>query len=213
MFGVAEPEEDASHQRDLFRGQPIADAVKKVGVIGLGAMGSGIAQVCITAGLEVTGIEVNPEALEAGRTRIRRNLDGAVKRGKMDEARKEETLARLGGSTDLGELADCDLIIEVIVENLGAKLELFEKLGENRERRRRHRFEHLVSLRDRHGGEDEGPRARGGPSLLQPALRDAARRSDRGRPDGARDHRVRNRVLQPHRQDADSRQGQAGIPW
>ena len=129
VFGVAEPEEDAAHARDLSEGQPIADAVKKVGVVGLGAMGSGIAQVCITAGLEVTGVEVNADALEAGLTRIRRNLGGAVKRGKMDETQKEETLARLGGSTDLAALADCDLIIEVIVENLDAKLELFEKLG------------------------------------------------------------------------------------
>ncbi len=130
VFGVAEPEEDLSQERDLSRGRPLADAVKKVGVIGVGAMGSGIAQVCITAGLEVTAIEVSPEFLESGLTRIRRNLEGAVKRGKMDENQKEETLARLGGSTDLGALADCDLIIEVIVENLDAKLELFEKLGE-----------------------------------------------------------------------------------
>ena len=129
VFGVAEPEEDAAHARDLSQGQPIADAVKKVGVVGLGAMGSGIAQVCVTAGLEVTGVEVNADALEAGLTRIRRNLGGAVKRGKMDEAQKEETLARLGGSTDLDALSDCDLIIEVIVENLDAKLVLFEKLG------------------------------------------------------------------------------------
>ena len=67
-------------------------------------MGSGIAQVCITAGLDVTGVEVNSGALEAGLTRIQRNLDGAVKRGKMDEAQKEATLARLSGSTDLGAL-------------------------------------------------------------------------------------------------------------
>ena len=129
VFGVAELAEDSAHKRDLSQGQPIADAVKKVGVIGLGAMGSGIAQVCITAGLEVKGVEVNAEALEAGLTRIHKNLDGAVKRGKMDETQREETLARLIGSTDLGVLSDCDLLIEVIVENLDAKLELFENLG------------------------------------------------------------------------------------
>ena len=129
MFGVAEPQEEAEQARDESPGQPLADAVRKVGVIGVGAMGSGIAQVCVSSGLEVAAVEVSAPALEAGLNRIRRNLEGAVKRGKMDEAQKEETLARLSGATDLGALADCDLIVEAIVENLDAKLELFGKLG------------------------------------------------------------------------------------
>lgn len=129
MFGVAEPREEAERARDESPGQPLADAVRKVGVIGVGAMGSGIAQVCVSSGLEVAAVEVSAPALEAGLNRIRRNLEGAVKRGKMDEAQKEETLARLSGATNLGALADCDLIVEAIVENLDAKLELFGKLG------------------------------------------------------------------------------------
>ncbi len=129
VFGVVEMEEDAGRERDVSEGQPLADAVKKVGVVGVGAMGSGIAQVCAASGLEVVAVEVNPNALEAGLNRIQGNLEGAVKRGKMDENQKQETLARLSGSTDLDTLAECDLIIEVIVENLDAKLALFEKLG------------------------------------------------------------------------------------
>ncbi len=130
VFGVAEPEVDAERERDVSEGRPIADAVRKVGVIGIGAMGSGIAQVCIASGLEVVAIEANPELLEAGLQRIRANLEGAVKRGKMEEDRKREALDRLHGTTELDELAECDLVIEVIVENLEAKLALFEKIAE-----------------------------------------------------------------------------------
>ena len=128
VFGVAEskPEEGAS--RDISKGKPISDAIRKVGVVGLGTMGSGIAQVCVTAGLEVTGVEASEEVLEAGLGRIRKNLDGAVKRGKMSEADKTAALDRLRGGGDLSELADCDLIIEVVVENIGVKLGIFEKL-------------------------------------------------------------------------------------
>ena len=212
VFGVAEPEEDAAHKHDLSRGQPIADAVKKVGVVGLGAMGSGIAQVCITAGLAVTGVEVNADALEAGLTRIHRNLGGAVKRGKMDEAQKEETLARLGGSTDLGALADCDLIIEVIVENLDAKLVLFEKLGEIAKEGAIIASNTSCLSVTAMAAKTKSPERVLGLHFFNPPYAMRPRRGGRGHPDGARDHRVRDRVLPPHRQDAHSREGQAGVP-
>jgi 3-hydroxybutyryl-CoA dehydrogenase len=92
VFGVAESKPEEGAPRDISRGKPLSDAVRKVGVIGLGTMGSGIAQVCVTAGLEVIGIEANAEVLEAGLGRIRKNLDGAVKRGKMNEADKTAAL-------------------------------------------------------------------------------------------------------------------------
>ncbi len=130
VFGVAEPAEDAAQGREGAAGAAIADAVRKVGVVGIGTMGSGIAQVCISSGLEVVAVELNPDVLESGLGRIRRNLDGAVKRGKMDESQKQETLDRLSGSTALADLADCDLIVEAIVENLEAKRALFGRLGE-----------------------------------------------------------------------------------
>ncbi|MEE9273939.1 MAG: 3-hydroxyacyl-CoA dehydrogenase NAD-binding domain-containing protein, partial [bacterium] len=128
VFGVAELDETAERPRDLSAGEPLAEAVKKVGVVGLGAMGSGIAQVCLTGGYEVAAVEVNEAALEAGMDRVRKNLDGAVRRGKLEESEKEEILARFGGGADLEGLADCDLIIEVAVENMEVKLEIFERL-------------------------------------------------------------------------------------
>jgi 3-hydroxybutyryl-CoA dehydrogenase len=128
VFGVAEPKQEDMAAHDTSAGKPLADAIKLVGVVGLGAMGSGIAQVCLTAGLEVVGVEVGEEALQAGKNRIERNLSGAVKRGKMEESAKDEILGRLRTSTELGDLSGCDLIVEVIVENLEVKLGLFEKL-------------------------------------------------------------------------------------
>ena len=127
-FGVAEPKKESLATHDTAAGKPIAEAVKQVGVVGLGTMGSGIAQVCLTAGIDVIGVELQEDALEIGKSRIEKNLSGAVKRGKMDEAAKDEILGRLSTSTDLNSLAECDLIIEVIVENLEVKLPLFEKL-------------------------------------------------------------------------------------
>ncbi|MFP6868665.1 MAG: 3-hydroxyacyl-CoA dehydrogenase family protein [Nitrospinota bacterium] len=129
VFGVAEPKKEDQPAHNTAAGKPLSDAIRQVGIVGLGAMGSGIAQVCLTAGLEVTGIEMDASALQAGQDRIAKNLAGAVKRGKMDEAGKNEILGRLRGSTDLKELSGCDLIIEVIVEDLGLKLDLFEKLA------------------------------------------------------------------------------------
>jgi len=129
LFGVAEPEAGPGEAGDPSAGRALADGIRKVGVVGVGAMGSGIAQVCAAAGLEVAAVELSPEALEAGLARVHRNLDGAVKRGKMDEAAKEAALRRIQGATELSALADCDLIIEVVVEDLAVKLDLFQKLG------------------------------------------------------------------------------------
>ena len=128
VFGVAESKPEVGVAHDISTGKQISDAVRKVGVVGLGTMGSGIAQVCVTSGLEVTGIEANEEALKTGIRRIQKNLDGAVKRGKISEASKNGALERLKGTADLAELSDCDLIIEVAVENIGIKLDIFEKL-------------------------------------------------------------------------------------
>ncbi len=128
VFGVAEPEPGDTAPRETGAGEASAEAVKKVGVLGLGTMGSGIAQVCATAGLEVFGVEMEESALEAGMGRVRKNLEGAVKRGKMEEEEKAEILSRIQGSTALRSLADCDLVIEAVVENLEVKLALFREL-------------------------------------------------------------------------------------
>jgi 3-hydroxybutyryl-CoA dehydrogenase len=106
----------------------LATEVRKVGVVGLGTMGAGIAQVCIQAGVETVGREVSEELCEAARTRIDHYLERGVEKGRLTAEEKDAALARLKTTTELGELADCDLVVEAIVEELGAKQELFAEL-------------------------------------------------------------------------------------
>ena len=100
----------------------------KVGVVGLGTMGAGIAQVSVTAGHETVGREVTTELAERGRATIERYLGRAVEKGRMSADERDSALARLALTTELAELADCDLVIEAIVEELDAKRELFAEL-------------------------------------------------------------------------------------
>ena len=102
--------------------------VRRVGVVGLGTMGAGIAQVCIQAGVPTVGREVSGELCEAARARIEHYLGRGVERGRLSAAEKEAALARLETTTELGALADCDLVIEAIVEELDAKQALFAEL-------------------------------------------------------------------------------------
>ncbi|MGQ0629678.1 MAG: 3-hydroxybutyryl-CoA dehydrogenase [Sporichthyaceae bacterium] len=102
--------------------------IQRVGVIGCGLMGSGIAEVCARAGLDVTVTEVNPDALAAGKKRIMSSLDRALKRGKLDEATHGATVARLNFTTDIGEFADVDLAVEAVAEIESIKLEIFTAL-------------------------------------------------------------------------------------
>ncbi len=104
------------------------DDVKKVGVIGCGIMGSGIVEVCAKAGAEVTYVEISDEKAEKGRAKIEKSLTKAAERGKIEENVRDETLGRITGSTDLGELGDSDLVIEAATENLDTKLEIFRTL-------------------------------------------------------------------------------------
>jgi 3-hydroxybutyryl-CoA dehydrogenase len=100
----------------------------KVGVVGLGAMGAGIAQLCIEAGLETVGREVTPELGAKARERIERFLTRKVEKGQLDQAARDEAVARLTTTTELADLADCDVVIEAIVEDLRPKRELFAEL-------------------------------------------------------------------------------------
>jgi 3-hydroxybutyryl-CoA dehydrogenase len=99
--------------------------VRKVGVVGLGTMGAGIAQVCVQAGVETVGREVSDELGEAARARINHYLGRAVEKGRLTADVREASLARLTTTTELAELADCDLVIEAIVENLDEKRAMF----------------------------------------------------------------------------------------
>jgi 3-hydroxybutyryl-CoA dehydrogenase len=99
-----------------------------VGVVGLGTMGAGIAQVCIQAGVETVGREVTQELGAEARGRIEHYLGRGVEKGRLSEEDKEAALERLTTTTELGDLAACDLVIEAIVEDLEAKRELFSEL-------------------------------------------------------------------------------------
>ncbi|MFI9627812.1 3-hydroxybutyryl-CoA dehydrogenase [Streptomyces sp. NPDC052042] len=104
--------------------------ISRVGVVGCGQMGAGIAEVCARSGLEVKVAETTGEALEIGRTRLHNSLSKAADRGKITPEERDETLARLTFTTDLGEFADRDLVIEAVVENEGVKTEIFQVLDQ-----------------------------------------------------------------------------------
>ncbi|GBQ01790.1 3-hydroxybutyryl-CoA dehydrogenase [Streptomyces spongiicola] len=104
--------------------------VSRVGVVGCGQMGAGIAEVCARSGLEVRVAETTGEALEIGRTRLCNSLAKAAERGKISEEEHQATLERLSFTTDLGEFADRDLVIEAVVENEQVKSEIFQVLDQ-----------------------------------------------------------------------------------
>ena len=99
--------------------------IEKIGVVGAGLMGSGIAQVCAAAGYATTVREVDQGPLDAGLAAVRKNLDRAVSKEKMTAEARDEALSRLTGTLDLDDLADSDLVIEAIIEDIGAKNDLF----------------------------------------------------------------------------------------
>lgn len=102
--------------------------IEKVGVVGCGLMGSGIAEVVAKAEFAVVVCEMNEQFAEAGRNRIDKSLSRAVDKGKLESADRDVVLGRLSFSTDLAALANCDLVIEAIVEDIEAKNELFSTL-------------------------------------------------------------------------------------
>jgi 3-hydroxybutyryl-CoA dehydrogenase len=102
--------------------------VHKVGVVGLGTMGAGIAQVSVQSGFDTIGREVNEELGERGRATIDRYLSRGVVRGRMTEADREQALGRLTLTTELAGLADCDLVIEAVLEQLDLKRAVFAEL-------------------------------------------------------------------------------------
>ena len=104
-------------------------AIKKVGVLGCGLMGSGIAEVCAKAGLPTVVREVNEELLQKGLGKIKASLDKAVEKGKLDAGARDAALANLSGTVAFEPLADCDLVVEAIIENLDEKKKTFAELA------------------------------------------------------------------------------------
>ena len=102
--------------------------ISRVGVIGLGTMGAGIAQVAVTAGYETVGREVTMELAKRGRSTIEHYLGRAVEKGKLAADEHDAARGRLTLTTELADLADCDLVIEAVLEELELKREVFEEL-------------------------------------------------------------------------------------
>jgi 3-hydroxybutyryl-CoA dehydrogenase len=100
----------------------------RVGVVGCGLMGSGIGQVCARAGLDVLVAERDAEALAAGRSRLTESVDRGLRGGKLTEEERDATLQRLTFTSDLGDFADRDLVIEAVAERRDAKMLVFERL-------------------------------------------------------------------------------------
>ena len=102
----------------------------KIGVIGAGQMGNGIAHVFAQSGFEVVLQDISEAFVEKGLGTVSKNLDRGVKKGRITEDQKAEVLGRIKGTVDLNDLAGCGLVVEAIVEKLEIKTELFKKLDE-----------------------------------------------------------------------------------
>jgi 3-hydroxybutyryl-CoA dehydrogenase len=99
--------------------------IERVGVVGAGLMGSGIAEVCARAGVDVIVCETDAKTAAAGRLRIEDSLARAVRNHKMDSDGRDDVLARVAFTTDLGDLGNRQLVVEAIIESLDEKLDLF----------------------------------------------------------------------------------------
>jgi 3-hydroxybutyryl-CoA dehydrogenase len=106
----------------------VAKEIAKVGVVGLGTMGAGIAQLAVEAGFETIGREVSAELGERARDRIAHFLTRKVEKGQMEEGDRDAAVGRLSLTTEVADLAGCDLVVEAIVEELEPKQELFAEL-------------------------------------------------------------------------------------
>jgi 3-hydroxybutyryl-CoA dehydrogenase len=102
--------------------------IERVGVIGGGLMGSGIAEVCARANLDVLVAELDAAAAEAARARVTRSLDRGVRAGKLTEEGRDEAIGRIGFTTDFADLADRQLVVEAVVEDEATKVDVFRSI-------------------------------------------------------------------------------------
>lgn len=105
-----------------------SNQIQRIGVVGCGLMGSGIAEVCARAGLDVIVREVNAAAAEAGQQRITASLDRGARSGKLTEEERDAALSHLSFTTDLADLADRQMVVEAVVEDEALKTEVFRVL-------------------------------------------------------------------------------------
>jgi len=102
--------------------------IKKVGIVGAGIMGGGIAQISAQAGYEVVVSEINDELLKKGLAAMNSVLSRSVEKGRMSQEDKDATIARIKGTTDMKDFASCDLVIEAVPENMDLKKKVFAEL-------------------------------------------------------------------------------------
>ncbi|TME05740.1 MAG: 3-hydroxybutyryl-CoA dehydrogenase [Chloroflexi bacterium] len=103
-------------------------AIRKIGVVGCGLMGGGIAQTCAQSGYETVVLEVNQQLLDKGIKRIHGAWDTLASKGKLGQGQVDEYRARLHGTLEMADFANCDLVIEAVIENMEEKLRLFPAL-------------------------------------------------------------------------------------
>src|SRR4051812_41181256 len=107
----------------------MSEGIERVGVVGAGLMGAGIAEVSAKAGCDVTVCDINEAAVAAGRARIETSLDRAVRSGKLDDDARSASLAQITFVTDIGELSDRQIVVEAVREFEDEKLDVFRNLG------------------------------------------------------------------------------------
>src|SRR6056297_263186 len=107
---------------------PQLESIDSVGVVGAGTMGSGIAQVAAIAGYDVVMRDIEQEFVDSGFETIDGSLDSLVDSDKLSESEASDARERITGTTDLEDLADCDLVVEAAVENMDVKQDIFQDL-------------------------------------------------------------------------------------
>ncbi|MEP2651256.1 MAG: 3-hydroxyacyl-CoA dehydrogenase NAD-binding domain-containing protein [Paraglaciecola sp.] len=120
-------ERSASHVKDFDKNTPVR-GIQKVGIIGAGTMGGGIAMNFANAGIPVIMLELQQEALDKGLALIRKNYENSAKKGKLTQQQIEQRMALLSGSTAYADLGDVDLVIEAVFEKMSVKQEVFKSL-------------------------------------------------------------------------------------
>jgi 3-hydroxybutyryl-CoA dehydrogenase len=118
---------ESEHEREQ-ESEPRSRGIERVGVVGCGLMGSGIAEVCARAGLDVVVREVDAAAAEAGQQRVVKSLDRGLRSGKLSDEERDGALRRLQWTTDLADLADRQIVVEAVVEDEALKTEVFAEL-------------------------------------------------------------------------------------
>src|SRR5262249_19090365 len=118
----------AGRQADFYWRESTHMAITKVGVVGCGLMGHGIAQICAQAGWDVVVREPDQAPLDQGMAKIDKQLARAVEKGRMEQSEADAVRGRISPTLDYADLADCDLVIEAISEDLNSKLEMWSEV-------------------------------------------------------------------------------------